>query len=389
MADESNKALNNLLKEQTSELNRMIERLFLATKAAQIGVWDWDIPKNELSWDDSMYRLYGIQKGNFGGAYDAWVRTIHPEDKWQTEREIHAALRGESEYGPEFRIVRPDGTIRYIKADSLTFRDEKGKPIRMIGTNIDITERKRAEAERLEHIKFLENLDRVNRVVQGANDLHHMMNDTLETALSIFECDRSWLFYPCDPDAQSFRVPMEITRPEYPGAGILNEDMPMPPDMALNLRNTLESAGPVTFGTGTDRPINKVSTEQFGVQSMMMVALYPKSGKPWAFGLHQCSYPRVWTSEEQRLFQEISRRLADTLTGLLSHRDLQESEDKLRKLNEELEQRVRERTKELEQRNHELEQLNKAFVGRELRMVELKERIKVLENSGSENANAQ
>jgi len=216
-----------------------------------------------------------------------------------------------------------------------------------------------------------------------------MMNDTLETALQIFDCDRSWLFYPCDPYAESFRVPMEITRPEYPGAGILNADVPMPPDMALNLRETLESEGPVTFGLCTDRPVNKVSAEQFGVQSMMMVALYPKSGKPWAFGMHQCSYTRVWTSEEQRLFLEISRRLADTLTGLLSHRDLQESEDKLRKLNEELEQRVRDRTKELERRNHELEEMNKAFVGRELRMVELKARIKELENSGGGDAKAQ
>jgi len=367
-------------KHTEDELTRMSERLFLATNAAQIGIWDWDIPKNALSWDDSMYRLYGIQKGDFGGAYEAWARTIHPQDSAHTEGEIQAALRGEREYGPEFRIIRPDGTIRYIKADSQTFRDADGKPLRMIGTNIDITERKQAEAERLAHLKFLESLDRVNRAIQGANNLTQMMGDTLETALSIFDCDRSWLFYPCDPGALSFRVPMEITRPEYPGAGILNEDVPMPPDMALNLRDTLESAGPVMFGVGTDRPINKVSAEQFGVQSMMMVALHPKSGKPWAFGLHQCSSPRLWTAEEQRLFQEISRRLADTLTGLLSHRDLQESEEALKKLNEELEQRVRERTRELERRNHELEEINKAFVGRELRMVELKERIRKLEH---------
>jgi hypothetical protein len=240
-------------------------------------------------------------------------------------------------------------------------------------------ERKQAEAERLAHLTFLENLDRVNRAIHGANDLHQMMNDTLETALQVFDCDRAWLLHPCDPDALSFRVPMEIARPEYPGAGILNADVPMPPDMALNFRDVLESAGPLTFGIGTEKPINKVSAGQFGVQSMMMVALYPKTGKPWAFGLHQCSTPRLWTSEEQRLFLEISRRLADTLTGLLSLRDLQESDDALRKLNEELEQRITERTKELERRNHELEQMNKVFVGRELKMVELKERIKELE----------
>lgn len=134
-------------KRADEELKRMNERFILATHAGQIGVWDWEIPKNEQIWDDSMYNLYGIQKGEFGGAYEAWARTIHPEDRAHTEGEIQAALRGEREYAPEFRIVRPDGRIRHIKADSRTFRDEDGKPLRMIGTNIDITELKQAEEE--------------------------------------------------------------------------------------------------------------------------------------------------------------------------------------------------------------------------------------------------
>lgn len=134
-----------MVRKGEEDLRRMNERFVLATHAAQLGVWDWDIPKNELVWDDSMYRLYGIQKGDFGGAYDAWARTIHPQDKAQTEGEIQAALRGEREYAPEFRIVRPDGAIRYLKAESQTYRDEDGRPLRMIGTNLDITERKQAE----------------------------------------------------------------------------------------------------------------------------------------------------------------------------------------------------------------------------------------------------
>jgi PAS domain S-box-containing protein len=123
------------------------ERLQLATRVANIGIWDWDIVKNELVWDDSMYQLYGIRRGDFGEAYDAWIRTIHPEDKAHAEVETQAALRGEREFVPEFRIVRPDGSIRYMKADSKTSRDQDGKPLRMIGTNIDITERKQAEDE--------------------------------------------------------------------------------------------------------------------------------------------------------------------------------------------------------------------------------------------------
>lgn len=123
------------------------ERLQLATQATTIGIWDWEVPQNVLTWDDSMYTLYGIRKEDFSGAYDAWTRTLHPDDRHYAETEIQAALRGERQYEPEFRVIRPDGAVRYIKAASRTFFDPHGKPLRMIGTNIDITERKRFEKE--------------------------------------------------------------------------------------------------------------------------------------------------------------------------------------------------------------------------------------------------
>jgi len=185
---------------------------------------------------------------------------------------------------------------------------------------------KKAEEDRLAHIRFIESMDHINLAILGSSDLEKMMKNVLETMLSIFDCDRAWLFYPCDPEAPTFQVPMEITRPEYPGANILNMDIPMPPDMAGNLREALDSTDPVTYTIGTDKPINKVSAEQFGVQSQMFVALYPKTGKPWVFGMHQCSYARIWTMEERRLFQEIGRRLSDSLTSLLMYRNLCSSE---------------------------------------------------------------
>ncbi|NOU46673.1 MAG: PAS domain S-box protein, partial [Bacteroidales bacterium] len=185
---------------------------------------------------------------------------------------------------------------------------------------------KKAEEERKAHLVFFENMDKINQTIVRSNDLEQMTRDVLTTMISIFDCDRTWLFYPCDPDATTFRVPMEITKPEYPGAGILNADIPMPPDMAQNLREALESSEPVTYLAGTERPINKVSEEQFGVKSQMMIVLYPKTGKPWMFGMHQCSHIRIWTAEEKKLLQEIGRRLSDALTSMLIYRDLRNSE---------------------------------------------------------------
>ncbi|MDD5300127.1 MAG: PAS domain-containing protein [Gallionella sp.] len=123
------------------------ERLALAVRTGGIGIWDWDVAENKLLWDDAMYRLYGLRRGDFGGAYEAWAKALHPEDKAYTEAEIQAALRGEREYAPEFRVIWPDGSIHYIKAASHTLFDDKGRPLRMVGINYDLTERKLAEQE--------------------------------------------------------------------------------------------------------------------------------------------------------------------------------------------------------------------------------------------------
>ena len=84
-----------------------------------------------------------------------------------------------------------------------------------------------AQEERQAHLWFLESIDSVNRAIQGTNDLEQMMRDVLDAVLSIFNCDRAWLVYPCDPEAASWQVPMERTRPEFPGAFALGTDLPM------------------------------------------------------------------------------------------------------------------------------------------------------------------
>ena len=132
------------------------ERLKLATHAGGIGIWDWDVPANVLRWDDSMYALYGIRKESFSGAYDAWVSTLHPDDRQFADGEIQVALRGEREFSPVFRVLRPDGSIRNIKAYARVYRDEAGSPTRMIGTNFDITDLKHIEEELRKYKDHLE-----------------------------------------------------------------------------------------------------------------------------------------------------------------------------------------------------------------------------------------
>ena len=132
-------------KQAEEQRARLAERLDLATRSAQIGIWDWDIVKNEIVWDDQMYALYGLQPGEFGGAYEAWLHGVHPDDRETSNDVSAAAVRGEREYDTEFRVVWPDGSVHWLKANGEVFRNELGNPIRMVGVNYDVTERKRLE----------------------------------------------------------------------------------------------------------------------------------------------------------------------------------------------------------------------------------------------------
>ena len=121
------------------------ERLSLATQAGGVGTWDYDIVNNNLVWDDRMFALYGIKKEQFSGAYEAWQSGLHPDDKIRGGAEIQMAIKGEKEFNTEFRVLWPDSTIRIIRALAKVERNALGEPLRMIGTNWDITESKKAE----------------------------------------------------------------------------------------------------------------------------------------------------------------------------------------------------------------------------------------------------
>ncbi len=185
-----------------------------------------------------------------------------------------------------------------------------------------------AVEQRQSHIHFLECMDRINRVIHNSDDVEQMLWKALETAFAIFECDRIWLFYPCDPQALSYRIPVEITRPEFPGAHALNLDVPMKPGGDAFCAKALASEAPVLYGPKTDPPIFAELTEQFGVRSQMAMAITPRIGAPWMLGMHQCSYAREWTDGEQRLFEGIAMRIGEGLSTLLLLRDLRESQER-------------------------------------------------------------
>lgn len=146
-----------LIGEQEEEQRKSAERLHLATEAAGVGVWEYDISNQRLIWDDSMFAIYGVAPGEFSSDYEAWRSCLLPEDVAKADEAARVSIEQNIPYDTCFRIRRKDGQIRFIHARALVHYDESGKPQRMVGTNEDITEREQMEA-RMEYMAHYDSL---------------------------------------------------------------------------------------------------------------------------------------------------------------------------------------------------------------------------------------
>jgi len=133
------------LEESEARARASEHRLQLAAKAVTLGTWDWDPVRDELVWDDSMYRLHGIRKQDFRSARDAWSRCLAAEDLARAESGIRAALRGDRELDLELRVRRGDGTVRTMRVAARPVRGRNGEPLRLLGISWDVTDESNAE----------------------------------------------------------------------------------------------------------------------------------------------------------------------------------------------------------------------------------------------------
>lgn len=137
-------------KAATQELERISQRLQLATLTAEIGIWDWDILQNVIFWDDLMHQIYQVPRTGEKVAYQTWVDRLHPDDRAGAVAALKAALDEGKDFNLVFRILWPDRTVHYIQSKAIVQRDEGGQPRRMLGTNTDVTHKVMSEAGRQE-----------------------------------------------------------------------------------------------------------------------------------------------------------------------------------------------------------------------------------------------
>lgn len=124
------------------------DRLELTLAASKTGTWDWDVRTGRLNWSDAILALHGLGPDDAPPDFDAYVDRIHPDDRGRFVEAVRRAVEEGAQLDLEFRIVWPNGEIRWTNGVGRVFHDEEGVPVRMFGIGRDVTDRRLAEDER-------------------------------------------------------------------------------------------------------------------------------------------------------------------------------------------------------------------------------------------------
>jgi signal transduction histidine kinase/PAS domain-containing protein len=312
--------------ERTAELRRSEAYLAEGQRLSHTGSFALNVSDGEFTHSSSEHsRLFGFHLEQGVPALEEFLERIHPEDRAKFADAIERGIGEAASLETEYRIVAPGSPLRYLRALTHPVFGESGEVEEFVGTVMDVSERKRAEEERQSQLWFFESMDGINRAIQRTSDLEQMMGDVLDVVLAIFGCDRAWLVYPCDAAADSPRVRMERARPAYEGAFGPGVEIRNDPEVAGVCRSVLASGGPVRFDPESGHALPSAPAGRLTVRSMIAMAVHPKVDKPYMFGLHQCSHPRVWTAQDEWMFHAIGQRLADALDTQLMFRDVREA----------------------------------------------------------------
>ncbi len=128
-------------------LQRAYDELGLAQQAASVGLWDWDLASNQLTWSTELFHIYGLDPAVDRADYETWRRVVHPDDLQEMEARLAEVLSGKQEVPSEYRILRPDGSTRWVRIRGGLVRDGEGAALRLAGVCLDITQEHEAREQ--------------------------------------------------------------------------------------------------------------------------------------------------------------------------------------------------------------------------------------------------
>ena len=201
-------------------LRKSQERYALATHAARVGVWDWNVQKNEFYLDANVKEILGYSDSEIPNELEVWAEYVHPEDKQSVMETFQDHIDGKTpEFVFEHRMIHKDGSVRWIMARGTAIRDAQGNPIRVVGTDVDITRRKQAEEKKKELEEQVQQAQRLEAIGTLAGGIAHDFNNLL----MVIQGNTSFLLYDIDSSHPHFDTLKNIEKSVRDGAKLTNQ----------------------------------------------------------------------------------------------------------------------------------------------------------------------
>ncbi len=171
------------------------ERIRFALNAAGMGAWDWSVATGEVKWSGNIESIHGVEKGAFDGTFEGYLKDIHPEDKDRVVESIRSSVEQGKDHFIQYRILRPDGAVRWVEAKGSPFLDGAGQTVRMSGVCLDITERRNIEDRLREQTESLETVNELGQMISAELDLHRLVQAVTDAATELTGARFGSFFY--------------------------------------------------------------------------------------------------------------------------------------------------------------------------------------------------
>lgn len=172
-------------KKSENSLRQNESQLKEAQQLARTGSWELDLINNKLTWSDEIYRIYEVDPERFGASYEAFLDTLHPEDRAAVDQAYKASVKNRTPYAVDHRLLFPGGRIKHVHTRCETYYDNDGAPIRSVGTTQDITERILAEESLKQKNLLLELIGKAQSQFITLKDTKQLFDGMLSNLLSL------------------------------------------------------------------------------------------------------------------------------------------------------------------------------------------------------------
>lgn len=294
-----------------------------AQRVAHIGNWAFDLRTQIITWSEELYRMFGLDPSQPEPPYEEYLSKIHPQDRASLSQAVQRAIAEGTPYMIDYQAVLPDGSIRYHEGRGEAVRNSQGQVIKLLGTALDITDRKNIELLLHQQLEKERLLVSVLSRIRDSLDLEAMLTITVQEVRQVIQASRI-LIYQLHPD-RSGEVVAEAHNPDC--ASMLNRTFPseaLPPErLCRYLQGEIYAVDDSTRLELAD--CARQFMQEFQIRAKLVVPIVQQDHK-LLWGLivaHQCASPRQWQDWEIGLFRQLAGQLAIAIQQVNLYRQVQ------------------------------------------------------------------